>query len=106
RLCREAAEALHEAGTQGAVCGNGRRREIALWSLPEFWRSGCRDAEHGICRLQLGEMHIARSAEGVAQVPAQGQEQEEIRQGQIHSDSCKASLENQRKNETAQGSAA
>ena len=46
RLCREAAEALHEAGTSSDVCGDGRRTEVALWSLPEFWRSGCRDAEH------------------------------------------------------------
>jgi hypothetical protein len=51
-------------------------------------------------------MHTACSAEGVAQIPPQGQEQEEIREGQIHSDSGKASLENQRENETAQRSAA
>jgi hypothetical protein len=67
--------------------------EKLLYGL--FLNSGVRDAE----------MHAARSAEGVAQIPSQGQEQEEIRQGPIHSDSCKANLENQRQNETAQRSA-
>jgi hypothetical protein len=40
---------------------------------------GRRNAEQGIRRLQLGEMYAARSAKAVAEVPAQGQEQEEIR---------------------------
>ena len=76
------------------VCSHGRRGETALRSVSEFRRPGCRDAEHGIRRFQLGEMHAARSAEAVAQVPPQGEEQEEIRQGQVHSDSGKAGLEN------------
>jgi hypothetical protein len=40
---------------------------------------GCGNAEHRIRRFQLGEMHAAHSAEAVAKVLAEGQEQEEIR---------------------------
>ena len=55
----------------------------ALRSVLEFWRARRRDAEHRVRRLQLGKGHAARSAEAVAPFSSEGQEEKEVRQGQI-----------------------
>src|SRR5215469_5242559 len=51
-------------------------------------------------------MHAPRSAEALAPFPTQGEEEKEICQGQIHTDSGKARVEDQRKNARAECPAA
>ena len=81
--------------------------EKLLYGL--FLNSGARDAgvqNNESRRLQLGKVHASRSGETLAPFSPQGQEEKEVRQGQIHSDPGKARLENQGRDETARCSAA
>ena len=76
--------------------------EKLLYGL--FLNSGVRDAEmqnteYADFNWEKCTLHVQPKA--VAQFPSQGQEEKEVRQGQIHSDSGEAGLENQGQNERA-----